>query len=275
MTLSISWVRRVGDTEELVTATDSRVNFGCCWDSCAKIFPLQRDDTVLALSGWTAYAYPLVQQAISAINMHPKLKTRALDLCELRGHLIRVLNGMLTHMHDFGRTGQDNENPDCPMLISGYSWKQSQFNIWQIVYDSRNRKFRHHTPSKLFGNPIGIVGDKVNDAKRKIAALMRSHGKSQGDGFDMEPFEVLRDFIRDEDVEFRSIGGSPQIVKTYKHMNTMPYGVFWPNRAAGTMSFMGRPMLDYEAHSFLILDPDTLETVPFMVVNPDIEARRH
>lgn len=100
MTLVISWIRKAGpNTEELVTVSDSRVRFGCAWDCCPKIFPLERGDCVMAFAGWTGYGYPIVLQAVAAANMHKKLSSRALDLCALRGHLVRVANDMLEAPH--------------------------------------------------------------------------------------------------------------------------------------------------------------------------------
>ena len=76
----------------------------------------------------------------------------------------------------------------------------------------------------------------------------------------MEPFEVLRDVIREQ--WHPAIGGPPQIVKVCKHMNVMPYCVYWPNKASETITFLGRTLLDYELFPQLILDPDTLLTEP-------------
>lgn len=76
-------------------------------------------------------------------------------------------------------------------------------------------------------------------------------------GLDMEPFEVLRDMIRE--TKFTSIGGPPQMVKVYKHLNTLPHNIFWPTRDANQLTFLGRPLLSYEKNRFLSLDPDTLE----------------
>jgi hypothetical protein len=70
----------------------------------------------------------------------------------------------------------------------------------------------------------------------------------------MEPFEVLRDIIRSE--KFPSVGGSPQVVKIYEHMNTVPFGVYWPDRASGQISVLGRPLMAYEKVGYSVIDPD-------------------
>jgi len=74
----------------------------------------------------------------------------------------------------------------------------------------------------------------------------------------MEPFEVLRDMLRSN--RFPLIGGAPQIMKVYRHANCMPYAVYWPSKESREVSLMGRPLLDYERSSCLVMDPDTLKT---------------
>lgn len=44
----------------------------------------------------------------------------------------------------------------------------------------------------------------------------------------MEPFEVLRDMLREKnEVKYPLIGGSPQLIKIYKHLNRTPIAVKW------------------------------------------------
>ena len=71
---------------------------------------------------------------------------------------------------------------------------------------------------------------------------------------DMEPFEVLRDMTREE--AYPSIGGPPQVVKVYRHMNSLPFGVYWPTRESGVKTLLGRPLLDYEIPGAPVIDPD-------------------
>jgi hypothetical protein len=84
----------------------------------------------------------------------------------------------------------------------------------------------------------------------------------------MEPFEILRDIIRNDDDW--AIGGTPQLIKVYKHLNHMPYGIFWPDKASHQITIMGRPILNYETFRNPVIDPDTFEKV-YMKVNNDSE----
>lgn len=73
----------------------------------------------------------------------------------------------------------------------------------------------------------------------------------------MEPFEILVSMIRDP--QYDSIGGPPQVVKVYPHMNSLPHNVFWPIGGEKTRTYLGRPLLSYESNRFLTLDPDSLQ----------------
>jgi hypothetical protein len=93
------------------------------------------------------------------------------------------------------------------------------------------RKFIFHTISQGMteegsGNKIAFVGDAevVKAAKRRLVALtFARYGYFKKMPFDMEPFEVLRDMLRSN--QYSSIGGAPQLVKIYEHMNATPFGV--------------------------------------------------
>ncbi len=70
-----------------------------------------------------------------------------------------------------------------------------------------------------------------------------------------EPFDILRDVIR-EGVDV-SVGGAPQIVKVYRHMNSMTYAVPWRMGGNTTITLLGRPLLKYERTQRLAFHPDS------------------
>lgn len=263
MTLSLAWVRKVNATEELVIATDSRLRFGCAWDCSPKIFPLSRGDCGICFAGNTMYAYPIMEQVRNAIAMHPKAESRALDLCDLKGHILRVVRNMESLIHDLPKGQKEKDVPDALFILAGYSWARAEFKIWTLYYNAARKQFEFERASTLHRNRIAIIGDDVEDAKKEILSLVRCRNISKGMGFDMEPFEVLRDFCRDP--KRHHIGGAPQILKVYKHLNSMPYAVYWPDKSSHGRSLMGRPLLDYEMATYLLLDPDTLKTEEYVL----------
>lgn len=266
MTLSLAWVRSIGDTKELVVATDSRLRFGSAWDCCPKIFTLPRNDSVICFAGDTHHAYPIMIQIRNAIEMYPKLLSRATDLCDARGHFLRLMTKMRNYIHDLPSNLSKPEAPETFFILAGYSWAEESFKIWILKYDKHRDQFIYETPRTIMRNKIAVAGDDKGKIRHRIHTLMKERGKVIGDGMDMEPFEVLRDKIREESNP--SIGGPPQIVKVYSHMNTMPYGVFWPTRESKEIAFLGRPILSYEMVPYPILDPDDLTTHTLKIDNP-------
>ena len=241
-------------------ATDSRLTGFGTWDCGPKLLALPRGDAALCFAGHTLYAYPIMIQAVAAINQHARLLSRAMDLHDLKGHLLRVLNSMIELMREIP-DGQ--ETPDVLFLLAGWSWRKSKFVSWTLHYDSNIGRFTFRPGRRWAGAEndkyLTFIGDYYEPFKERLVELLRSKKKLARGGFDMEPFEVLRDMIRSND--FSSIGGAPQIMKVYKHMNCVPYALFWPSGEAQKVSLLGRPLLDYEKSQYLVLDPDSLKTI--------------
>jgi len=169
---------------------------------------------------------------------------------------------MESQIHDLPRGQKEKDAPDAYFIFAGYSWAKSEFKIWILYYNAARKQFEFQRTSKLHGNRVAIIGDDVKDAKSEVLKLARTRDIPKGNGFNMEPFEVLRDFCRDKNRH--QIGGAPQVLKIYKHMNAMPYAVYWPTRESKGRSLMGRPLLEYEMANYLMLDPDTLKTEDYI-----------
>ncbi len=237
--------------------------FGARWDCCPKVLAFPRGDAAMSFAGDTHYAYPVMLQAIAAVSQHPKLLSRGMDLGDLRGHLLRVLNDMLSLVHDLPNGKAADNTPKTEFLFGGWSWKYSQFKLWLLHFDPHLKKFtfrparqwRGVNEKKLFA----FAGDYENEFKERLIALLRSKKKIDKSGFDMEPLEVLRDMLREK--VFDQIGGAPQVMKIYKYSSCRPYAVFWPTRGSKKVNLLGRPLLDYEQSDYLVLDTDTLATV--------------
>ena len=258
MTLSVAWIRTVGTVEELVFASDSRLRAGQAWDCCPKIMTLPRTDCLISFAGLTDYAYPLMLQMIRSIEFYPPSLNRRTDVAVAKGHTLRVFNQMRTLIHDFP-TGQDRPgDPATHFLFGGFSWRRQQFRIWTLHYDPDIDKFTYRPTSDWPGQKHGrknvaFAGDVVDDARERLISLLRRRRKLTGGGFDMEPFEVLRDMIRSGD--YPSVGGAPQIAEVYKYMRTQFFAVRWPDNS-GVPHALGRPALSYEIFEAPIINPD-------------------
>lgn len=264
MTLVAAWLRRFQDTEELVLASDSRLRFGCAWDYCPKLFPLPRGDAVLCFAGDTFYAYPMLMQLRSAISMNYKLSTRAVDITDLKSYIVDVIDELRKSVYDYPAVATQEDKTDYKFILAGYSWKFQEFRIWTIQYQANIKKFSFRSvglnpTSSSKGRVFIFIGDETKVARERLNRLFISRPEVSSGELNMEPLEVLIGMIRDKSSV--AIGGPPQVLKLYRHMNTMPYNVYWPNRESGKLTIYGRPLLSYEKNIHFALDPDTLETV--------------
>jgi hypothetical protein len=267
MTLGMAWVRSIGGIRELIVASDSRLSGGQFWDANPKIMLLPRSDCVISFAGDTYDSYPLMLQAYNAVLMFNAASNRSLDLTQLKGHLIRVFNQsrrFITHLP----TGQDYPTPpDVSFMLAGYSWRSKVFRIWKFYYDHHFRKFTFRPTSPWTGagqeeKLITFVGDgpAIGEAKTLLIDVLREKNRLTSGGLNMEPFGVLRHIIRSQ--KYPSVGGPPQLVKIYEHMNAVPVGVYWPNKESGQVTVLGRPLMEYEKVNWRILDPDRPDENP-------------
>lgn len=256
MTLTVAWTRKLASTTELILASDSRLRWGQAWDCCPKIFTLPRSDAVLGFAHSTHYSYPIIEQVRIAIGSYKPARDRAMDLNAVRGHLLRVLNRMRAEIHDFSSSGEMDPITTL-FLLCGYSWHEKRFKIWTIEHSDKAGEFVYQTAHEGRARTIAFVGDHVERARERLHEILRDRGCDPRGRLDMEPFEVLVELCRDENVP--EIGGPPQLLKVYEYLNYLPYYVPWPNRK-GNLTLLGRPLLNYEAAYGRGIDPDTLET---------------
>ena len=135
-----------------------------------------------------------------------------------------------------------------------------KFRIWTLYFDASRSEFVFR-PASLWdgvdGNRLlAVIGNHVDEAKNRIVDLLDSKGKKQSGGFDMEPFEILRDMLRTN--SYYEIGGPPQLVKVYRRMNCVAIPVYWPDKTSRLRTILGRTLLDDERSDAKILNPDTL-----------------
>lgn len=262
MTLCISWIRKLKKHEELVIVTDSRLRSFGSWNCGPKILTFPRTDCAICFEGDTTFAYPMMLQLQTAVANYPKALNRSQDLYDFKGHILRILNDMLQYKSDF-------EIPETSFLFGGYSWDKERFALWQLHYKKQEGFFTHRPISfwKGVGGDIKVSfsGDYTSDAKERLIKILKERDKLKDGSLDMEPFEVLRDMLREDigkterEAKYPLIGGAPQMLKIYKHMNRTPVAVKWDIQEKQVLTLFGRPLLSYEKTNFPILDPKTLK----------------
>lgn len=242
MTLTIAWVRKVGQSEELIIASDSRLRSLGAWDAAPKIIPLPRKDSAIAFAGDTNYAYPIMIQVVNSINSWSAALDRRKTLEELKGQIVRMINLMLNQISDVPRDLK--ENPSAFFLLAGYDWRSQDFKIWTLHFDQSIDGFTFRPASGWTGGhaekKLAIVGDEINEAREVIVEHLRTSEGIRPGHFDMEPMKALAYMVDSE--RFYSIGGNIQMVKIYKSLQCLPFIV----SRKGVRSLFGRPLFDYE-----------------------------
>lgn len=266
MTIVCAWVRASKrGAEELIVCSDSRLSGGGTLDCSPKVFQLPRTDAVIAFSGATYLAYPLLLQMTQAINSHGPMRDGVLDYARLKSFLLRLLNELFgrfdTYLDAF-------KKPEHNFLLCGYSWFHKEFMIDRFEYDHYANRFQAHPVVKGIGNfgKIAFIGDVRKQANHQLITLLR---RRYGDAsvlpsstlvrrYDMEPFEIIRDMLRSARPE-GSIGGAPQLISLCQHMISKPLGIFWPDKKSNDVFVNGRPVFDFENIDSWIIDPDSLK----------------
>lgn len=271
MTITTAWVRDLNGCKELIVVSDSRLNGGKKIDCVQKVHALSRSDAFISFAGDTSWAYPLMHQVISAIANYQRSLSRAQDIVELKTHILKVFGNMMNSVHN---AVSIERTPQVEFLFGGYSWIKKKFLIWHIYYHPPLKKFEAHPAKEWKGQPWVFAGDveHVETARKKLRSLLIERHKAphQVDSFkfDWEPFEVIRDMLREVDNSIQkhnneSIGGAPQILKVYEHLNTKYIGVKWEIKNiknSNGIYVCGRQLLEYEDSDTWVLHPDNLIT---------------
>lgn len=286
MTITAAWVRTLRNCKELIVVSDSRLNGAKKMDCGQKVIALPRSDAFICFAGDTDWAYPLIHQVANAISTYEKSATRAQDITTLKSHVLKVFTDLLLSVHD---AIGDEGIPSVQFLFGGYSWIKKEFLIWKIHYHIpkiKNTPKNAYEHKKLIKELSGFIaspakkwhgqswifcGDSEyeNKARDKLQKILINRnigpGQTKNFKFDWEPFEVICGLLREVNsnpVLYRtaSIGGAPQILKVYEHLNARYLGVDWKiaHCEKSDIYVCGRKILPYETPTLWILDPDTL-----------------
>jgi len=280
MTLVASWIRTWQNGQEMVVASDSRVSGGITLDQAPKILRLERNDAVLAYCGTTRVAYPLMLQIKLGLDAHAPSRGRVVDITELKSHIEKLIESVRQTISDL--PDQSDENTDFKIMLAGYSWKQQRFVSWVFRFDLLTGQFNAFPMASHYRRLhqkayFQFMSDRVENERRasqfvlsRLNRICSSERKANAaHHVDWIPFHALLDQINDEGVS--DVGGAPQLVKLYKHSNTLPMNVFWPLskrhsesgllQSTYSITHFGRVMLGYERNDYLTLDPNTLSLV--------------
>jgi hypothetical protein len=257
MTLCVSWIRKVNNTEELIFATDSCLSGGERWNSGVKLFELPRKDCLISFAGETNRTYPLILNLISSIKFDEHLSDNNTDINEVLDYLSNLFTTLCNSITDYGTQDFKDVLGDFSFLFGGYSWKEARFKLWELKYNFATEAFVHDqvTEDGMF---YSFIGDELDKAKELLIKEINDNGKALSRDFDMEPFKVLLSMIRED--AYDSISGAIQIAKIHPPGSTEFLGVHWPS-IKGNKTFLGKDVSIDNNPNVNFIDPDTATIV--------------
>lgn len=253
MTLCMAWIRKDGQDEELVMATDSRLTGGESWDRGVKLFELSRLDCLLCFAGATSRAYPLILNSISSIKFDGNLASPHTDIHDVLEYLTDLFSTLVGEIKE--TVGNiDALRGEAQFLFGGWSWRKQRFCIWRVYYEPELKGFTHRSVNTGDARVFTFMGDHIEEAERRLEDQLRDTSKILSGTLDMEPLQVLAQMSRDTD-NYRPIGGAIQIAKVYRSGSSEFFGVMWPS-VGGAPTFLGRQFSEYDMPPVRFFDPD-------------------
>jgi hypothetical protein len=218
VTIAVAYLREQGLAQELIVASDSRLSGGESWDECQKVFPLTRGDAALAFAGAYYRFYPIFCQLVNFCDLHVRLYSRAEPLELLAHKLEQVTEHMLGAVGDHP-TGALHPDGNFTFFLCGWDWQSGQPFLRKYSYsDATGRIVRHNAQWRANTTPgrrACFIGDCVPQVKERYF-----RATPPGTLLDVQPLSAIQQAIASGTV--RTIGGSVQGVKLYRHLNVRP-----------------------------------------------------
>lgn len=262
MTITLGWIRKNKNTQELIVASDSRLRSRGAMDQCQKLYHLARGDCCLAFCGDTHVVYPLFIQFGSAIDNFIKFKTRATDVTDLVNSVRLILNNLVASW-DIDDADKKAELDETKVLFAGWSWRFSKFKLGVFEFKSGSFEYsRARTklpyPWKENSKSLIVIGDYKDVFLNNLSsALGVKYGPITGQepkkiDFDYEPISALSKLLLQSKKtdKMMLIGGAPQMLKVYPHANTLPIVIRFEEEEH---YLFGRKLFDWEKTQYPIL----------------------
>lgn len=256
MTLCAAWIRKTGENDELVFATDSCLSVGERWPTGIKLFDLPRKDALICFAGRTDRAYPLILNLISSLQYNKEFQDKSKDVSDLALFVSELFTD-LVYLITENAEPIDELRAEANFLFGGWSWKLQEFVLFKIYYDPAEQKFVFSdslADLRKKAKQIVFIGDHLDEAKQLLNREFE--GENSDNLADMEPLKVLSIMSRDQE-NFSTIRGALQIAKVFKSGHNEFFGVMWPS-IKGKPHFLGKEYKLFEKPEVRYFDPDTL-----------------
>ena len=102
------------------------------------MFPLAREDSVLAFCGDTAFAFLILLQLNNSVTNYRKSRSREQDITSLRPHLPKVMERIRDEVHNLPKENSGIDTKDFRLLFAGYSCRSEQFKAVRFSPTTRS-----------------------------------------------------------------------------------------------------------------------------------------
>lgn len=267
MTISLSWRRKYQGVDELVFASDSRLSAGYRWDCAQKIFPIDGPNFCISFAGDADFAFPVLFQFQCMVRSYRRFAQGAAPIATMAKDFLAIVNQM-AELVDDRKMAQFTKTS---FLVAGYDFDSGLAYQRVIRHDEATGKYiREHFGGLKSGGQgftVGFIGDEREAYFRLLGQLIHA----QQTELSFQPLQALSLLLRSQGSD-SAIGGSPQVVKVYRHRNYLPYAI----RSASTkdqLHLFGRPLLNYERVFYPVMNLDRFGENDF-VHYPDLSRQR-
>lgn len=255
MTISISWQRRLKNTDEIIFASDSRLSAGYRWDCAQKIFPIMGPNFCISFAGCADFAYPCLSQFQLHVRNYKKFNDGSSSIFDIFSGFLGICNQLLEIVSD----DTIAQFKDTRFLFSGYDFQTGRSFQKIVLFNKSIRKFSERRFGGLRHNgrifSVGFIGDKRDEYMREFLNALREDDSN----LNYQPLIALNKIIESQD-RFSPIGGSIQVVKVYKHRNFLPYAI----NNNGRHYLFGRPLMSHERTLYPIANLSQIGTPDFV-----------
>jgi hypothetical protein len=176
----------------------------------------------------------------------------------LKETLIKRLNSLILYKSDY-------EVPKVKFLFGGYCWFRKAFKIWKFDFDVTKKRFYSQLLTagvwRTGDLPVFFIGDYLTEAREElITRLKEKRNFTTKNYVDMEPLETINSMLKTAAVKrsHHLIGGPLQMLKVYRSLIRVPFGVAWTINGNAETTLFGMPIHTRRHFSYPIIDPETL-----------------
>jgi hypothetical protein len=230
MTLAAVWIEtRPGGSSPLCFGSDSRTTPGPL-EGVTKVVLFGREDLAAVWAGDYRYASLLVSHLDAVFTASDAMRRRDIDVeralrqaaQSVKKHLERATRPAVP-LHELNRDAQLPGR--TTLLVGGYSISASRYVVLRVDWTPADLQWRTQVLPLASENAV-FIGDDISGAKSRAKQARAHRVPPSAADWRMEPLAALYRACVDNNK--RTIGGSIQLAKAYRHGSARAYGIAEP-----------------------------------------------